>query len=124
MAKILVVDDEALMRQVLRHTLESAGHVVAEAGDGVQALAVYRSFAPQLVVTDVIMPERDGIQTIGDLMRIEPGLPIIAISGGAMDSGDLFLTLARHLGACHTLAKPFGVDELIAAVDDCLEPQG
>ena len=118
MARILVIDDEQMLRRTLRALLERAGHAVVEAEDGVEGMAQFKAQRPDLVLTDIIMPNREGVETIGEMRRQAPELPIIAMSGGGSRGGDLFLTLAERLGA--TLAKPIRQAELLAAVDRCL----
>jgi DNA-binding response OmpR family regulator len=120
MAHILVVDDEPLLRRTLRTILERAGHVVDEAGDGNQALRAFAAERPDLVITDIVMPDREGIETIAQLRGENPGVPIIAMSGGGSAGSTLFLELARQLGATRTLNKPIRQAELLAAVDACL----
>ena len=120
MAHILIVDDEAMLRRTLRAILEKGGHKVSEAGDGKRAIEMFTADKPDLVLTDIIMPNREGIETIGELRRQDPHLPIIAMSGGGRTSAELFLTLASNLGATTTLAKPIRQAELIAAIDASL----
>jgi CheY-like chemotaxis protein len=120
MALILVIDDEQMLRRTLRALLERAGHTVVEAEDGNQGLTQFDNQKPDLVLTDIIMPDREGVETIGELRRRSPQTPIIAMSGGGSVGGDLFLTLAKQLGASATLAKPIRQAELIAAVDEAL----
>ena len=122
MALILVIDDEQMLRRTLRALLERAGHTVVEAEDGDQGLAQFDVQMPDLVLTDIIMPNREGVETIGELRRRAPKTPIIAMSGGGSRGGDLFLTLAEQLGASATLTKPIRQAELIAAVDAALQP--
>jgi len=119
-AHILVVDDDPMLRRTLHAILEKAGHTVVEAEDGKQALALFAANKPDLVLTDIIMPNRDGIETLGELRRQDPRLPIIAMSGGGRTGGELFLKLANGLGATRTLAKPIRQSDLIEAVDACL----
>jgi CheY-like chemotaxis protein len=120
MASILVVDDEPALRRTLRSILEKAGHSVAEAGDGSEALVSFAADKPDLVLTDIIMPNREGVEMIGEMRRRDANLPIIAMSGGGTAGGDLFLTLARHVGATRTLEKPIRQSDLLEAVDACL----
>jgi len=121
MALILVIDDEPMLRRTLRAVLERAGHTVVEAEDGNQGLEQFTVQRPELVLTDIIMPNREGVETIGEMRRQAPDLPIIAMSGGGTRGGDLFLTLAERLGASVTLAKPVRQAELLAAVEACLQ---
>lgn len=120
MAHILVIEDEEMLRRTLRTLLERAGHSVVEAEDGQQGMTLFKTMRPDLVLTDIIMPNREGVETIGEMRREAPDLPIIAMSGGGSRGGDLFLTLAERLGATATLAKPIRQAELLAAVDRCL----
>src|SRR5918993_663597 len=101
MSKILVVDDEVMLRRTLRNMLERAGHVVDEAGDGNQALSRFRTDKPDLILMDIIMPDREGVETVGELRRLDPDIPIIAMSGGGSTGTHLFLDLAMRLGATH-----------------------
>jgi DNA-binding NtrC family response regulator len=123
-AHILLVDDEAALRRTLRIILERAGHTVYEAEDGDQALKMFAAEPPDLVVTDIIMPNREGVGTIDELRRRAPNMPIIAMSGGGSVGGDLFLTLASQLGATATLAKPIRQADLIEAIERCLAGAG
>lgn len=123
MARILVIDDEQMLRRTLRLILERAGHVVYEAEDGNQGLAQFQQERPDLVLTDIIMPNREGAETIGEMRRQAPDLPIIAMSGGGSRGGELFLSLAQKLGASATLQKPIRQADLIAAIDACLGPR-
>ena len=120
MAHILVVDDEPMLRRTLRAILEKAGHTVAEAGDGQQALKIFSANKPDLVLTDIIMPDREGVETIGELRQLDAQVPIIAMSGGGSTGGDLFLTLAIQVGATRTLAKPIRQTDLLEAIAACL----
>ena len=122
MARILVVDDETLVRRTLRAILERAGHVVDEADNGATAMKVFAAETPDLVITDIVMPDREGVETIGDLRRANPDLPIIAISGGGSIGEDFFLTLAAQFGANATLSKPIRQADLLKTVEDCLRP--
>lgn len=121
MARILVVDDEDLVRLTLRQMLEAAGHVVFEAANGRQGVALQAEQPVDLVLTDIIMPEQEGIETIVQLRRKNPKLKIIAISGGGRMKNMDFLKIAANVGADATLAKPFSTKELTEAVNRCLE---
>jgi len=124
MATILVIDDEAQVRTTMRRVLERYGHEVVEAADGRQALQAIVGTPCDLVITDINMPEMDGIEVIMALSERQPGLPIIAISGGGRLPKDLLLTSADMLGAVTTLAKPFEVPDMIAAVERALAESG
>jgi CheY-like chemotaxis protein len=116
MARILIVDDEPQMRRLLREALERAGYSVDEACDGLLALVRFAEHQPDLVITDLIMPQREGLETIQTLRRKCPKVPIIAISGGGRESSSGYLTIAATFGANRVFAKPFRVEELLSAV--------
>jgi len=121
MARILVVDDEELARFTLRDILESAGHKVEEADNGKEAIAIQNGNPFDLIITDIIMPEKEGIETIAELKRDYPDIKIIAISGGGRTKNLDFLTLAGEFGANMVLAKPFTEDALMKCVNACFE---
>ena len=120
MATILLIDDEVLVRQTLGHTLTDSGHTVVYAGDGVEGLQQMRAVNPDLVITDIVMPNQEGIETILALREISAALPIIAISGGGRAGSPNFLDAAAALGATRVLRKPFGTATLLEAVNACL----
>lgn len=119
-ARILVIDDEELVRQTLRLGLESAGHEVAEARNGEDGLLALEKSPADLVITDIIMPEKEGIEMIVELRRRHPRTAILAISGGSRTGNIDFLRMARKLGATASLSKPFTNRQLLEAVDSCL----
>lgn len=120
MPTILVVDDERLGRTVLSKMLRAGGHGVTETENGQQALSYLEHHLVNVVVTDVIMPKKDGLETISEIHRRYPNTKIIAISGGARPSGPGALTTARALGANGTLAKPFRQKALLDLVDQLM----
>lgn len=120
MARILVVDDEAPIRDVMRKMLERAGHVVIEAGDGLEAMQVFEASPTDLVITDILMPDQEGLQTIMELRRDYPDLKIIAISGGGVVGPQTYLRMAEGFGADRTLSKPFTMNDLLEAVRELL----
>jgi CheY-like chemotaxis protein len=107
MAKVLVIDDDPLFREIAQEMLSQVGHDVTLASDGAKIAHLPTEPAPDLAVVDMLMPERDGIETIGDLHARWPGIRVIAVSAGArgLDPG-LLLRAAKALGADATLAKP------------------
>lgn len=115
-AFILVIDDDASARRSLQLVLENAGHSVAAAEDGEAGLALARDLPFDCVVTDMLMPGRDGVSTIMELRRIRPGLRIVAISGSGASGQVDFVKLAQHVGADATLEKPFRSGALLRAV--------
>ena len=116
MARILIVDDDDLIRFTLREMLEGGGHEVLEADTGDACLEMQEATPFDVVVTDIIMPGRDGIETVMELKRTYPDLRVVAISGGGRTHNMSYLDFARRFGADATLAKPFTRDELLAAV--------
>jgi len=120
MTRILLIEDNPLARASLEHALKSAGYEVSTATDGRQGVTVFRRMRQDLVVTDILMPEQEGVQTILELRRMEPTLPVLAISGGLRSDGPDLLKMVRHLGATETLQKPFDKKALLAAVQKCL----
>jgi YesN/AraC family two-component response regulator len=120
MANILIIDDEELVRLTLQQILEEAGHVVREAADGAEGIRLYQESPADLVVTDIIMPDTEGIETIIQLRKHDPAVNIIAISGGGRVRNLDFLDVAEKFGAARVLAKPFEEEELLEAVDECL----
>jgi len=124
MAKILVVDDEALLAKSLSIILTKAGHTVVTAENGKMGLEVFARENPDLVITDIIMPEMEGIEAIQILRSQAPKLPIIAVSGGGRTKNLEFLRVAEKLGANAALGKPFTKEQLLAAVANCLAAAG
>jgi len=121
MARILVIDDDPAIRTTLRKVLEREGHSIREAPDGQAGIDEVDREAPELVIVDLIMPEKEGIETIMELRERHPELTILAISGGGLStdpSGPL--SDAKVLGADGSLAKPFTVERLIRTVDEML----
>lgn len=114
---IVVVDDDEEVRQTLVRILEGVGHTVHPAADGDSGIALCDSVAPDLVITDILMPEKEGIETIRELKRLHPSLRIVAISGGGRAGILDFLDMARALGADEVLQKPFRRSELLEVVD-------
>jgi CheY-like chemotaxis protein len=115
-ARILVVDDEEAIRLVLREALEHAGYEVVEAEDGVAGIEQYHLWRVDLVILDILMPRKDGLETIKELRQVDPAVKIIAISGGVRGSNVDNLALAQALGARRTLAKPFRLHEMLEIV--------
>ncbi|MDD5718540.1 MAG: response regulator [Candidatus Krumholzibacteria bacterium] len=120
MATILVVDDNAKVREFLVESLTHSGHQVVTTGHGREAVELVRTHSAQLVITEIIMPEKDGIEVIHELRQVFPNLKVIAISGGGRSDPANYLRSALLLGADRVLAKPFGNSELCAMVDQLL----
>lgn len=116
MARILVVDDEPMLRGVVRKMLERNGHEVVDAADGALGIEAYRQLPTDIVLTDIVMPNKDGIQLIIELKKEFPSVRLIAMSGGARTSERDFLEVAKQCGVRQVLHKPFSRAELEAAV--------
>ena len=114
MSKILVIDDEELVRTLLRSILEIDGHAVTEAGDGRTGIALYREQRADLVITDLLLPELSGLETIIELTREFLNVKVIAISG--IHGEPEIFARARLLGARRTFQKPFNPQDLLQAV--------
>jgi CheY-like chemotaxis protein len=120
MALIMVVDDDRHVQLALRQIVESAGHSAIEAGNGQEAIEMFEEYRPDLVITDIFMPQTDGIETIRAIRRCQPDARIIAISGGYVGSGWNYLGSVVVLGADLALQKPFTVSQMTAAIDRLL----
>lgn len=120
MTRILVIDDDGLIRETVRRMLEGAGYEVLEAEDGAAGLRQVTQDPPDLVLTDIYMPGKEGIETIREMRQVSPRLKIIAISGSSWNSGHDALSSAKLLGADRTLPKPFRREQLLASIRECL----
>ena len=122
MARILIIDDDDQFRTMLRKMFEKAGYVdIEEANDGAVGMKIFRQRPFDLVITDIIMPDKEGIETIMETRKDFPAIKIIAMSGGGKIGPDNYLVMAGHLGAGRTLAKPFQQSELVNAVRELLK---
>ena len=118
MAKVLVIDDEKSVREMARRMLESEHHTVVEAVDGIEGFEVFQEEQPDVVVTDIIMPNADGLEIIRRILQINPKAKIIAMSGGGRIASETYLKYARKFGAATVLSKPFSPDELLSLIRD------
>jgi DNA-binding NtrC family response regulator len=121
MAKILLVDDEEQLRSMLKIVLEDAGHEVEEAGNGKEAAEKYQRRPVELMVTDIVMPDEEGIETIIKFRKSHPNAKILAMSGGGRKGRLDYLELAQKFGAHGTLAKPFSNSEFLTKVSIVLQ---
>lgn len=121
--RILVIDDDDMVRTFVRRALEGEGYVVSMAANGYEAMVQFRQFHPDGVITDLLMPERDGIETILEIRRLAPETPIIAITGGMTAMGSVYLKTAERLGADAVLSKPFTVTQLLTTVETLMNPK-
>lgn len=117
MATILIIDDDAALRALLREILEPAGHSVLEAGNGHAASSILQAVSVNLVLTDLVMPEQDGLAVIATVRSQFPSIAIIAMSGGLTNSS-LYLDIAKKIGAHALLPKPFSSDQLLTAISE------
>jgi CheY-like chemotaxis protein len=120
MAQILIIDDDALFRSMLGATLVHFGHSVVEAGNGAQGLELFQRTRPDLIITDLVMPQMEGFEVLMNFKKLHPLAKIIVMSGGVRGQTVDFLEMATRLGASGVLAKPFSTDVLINAIDALL----
>lgn len=117
MRKILLIDDESGLVEELKILLTENGFSVCSASNGREGVSLFHVFLPDLVITDILMPEQEGIETILELKKASPDLRIIAISGGGLVEATDYLKLALQVGADASLQKPFKFDELLTCID-------
>jgi YesN/AraC family two-component response regulator len=120
--RILVIEDEPLVRVAIKKRLEIEGFEVTTADDGQKGVKSFRDHPADLVITDIIMPEKEGIECIKELTRDFPGIKIIAISGGGRIGPFDYLDLAEKFGASRTFKKPFEWPDMIRAIHELLGP--
>jgi DNA-binding NtrC family response regulator len=120
MKRVLIIDDDEQLRALLFEILDRAGFEVIEAANGEEGLKRYREQPIDLVITDLIMPEKEGVETIVELRREFPNARVVAISGGGRAGGRDYLPIAARLGASRTVAKPFTSQEILEAVRETL----
>jgi CheY-like chemotaxis protein len=113
MTRILIIDDEPYVRAFMRQALERAGYVVSEAANGCEGLRLYTSLRPDCVITDLYMPEKEGLESITEMRQHAHRARIIAISGGVDAYLFSFLKAAKQLGADAVLSKPFSAEALL-----------
>jgi DNA-binding response OmpR family regulator len=120
-ARILIIDDDVEMRHMISRVLRNAHHEPVETTNGVEGLRSFQNEPTSIVITDIVMPHRDGIETICEMRATGLKVGIIAISGGGVRDGALYLSLSKELGADVILQKPFRAADLVAAVDGLLQ---
>lgn len=120
MAKILIVDDDHALLQILAVTLREAGHEITVARDGREAGDLLKRIKVDLLITDIVMPNKEGVETIVDARRDAPDMKILAMSGGGLVPAAQYLFIAQKLGADSVLSKPFHREELLAAIGQLL----
>ena len=120
MSTVLVVDDDPMVRKLIRRTLEKEGFTILEAADGKQCMEIYRKTLPEVVLVDIIMPEKDGLTAIREIKSINAQASVIAISGGLVLIPQAYLDAATETGADYSLSKPIDRKELVFTVNRCL----
>ncbi|MDF1560470.1 MAG: response regulator [Bacteroidales bacterium] len=120
MAGVLIVEDDADLREMLRDALEKRKFTVITAANGREAIARFRPSVIDLVVTDLLMPEEDGLMVIMKIRELKPSVKMIAISGGGKAGPGSYLLMASTLGADHVFSKPFLPSELLQKVREIL----
>lgn len=117
MEKIMVIDDSKEIRELIAKILTSNGYIVLEAENGKKGCELYKEHPTKLVIVDIFMPEKDGIETINEIKSENPEAKVIAISG---EPSQLFLNIIKNLGADHILSKPLKMDEFLGTVHSLL----
>lgn len=120
MSSVLVVDDDLEIQEMLQTILEEENYLVVTAEDGNAAFEKFQSNPVDIVIMDLIMPGQEGIETIMKIKRISPQTPIIAISGGGINTPDVYLKNAQILGADRSLCKPFRKSEILSLLGELL----
>jgi DNA-binding response OmpR family regulator len=123
MPGILIVEDDEDLREMLKISLVKRKYTVLEASDGKEAILHFKPAITDLVVTDLIMPDEDGLKVIMKLKEIKPEIKIVAISGGGKAGPGNYLNVARALGADEVLPKPFSLKDLISKIDSLLSTE-
>jgi CheY-like chemotaxis protein len=120
MPGVLIVEDDKELREMLKMSLLRSGFTVLEAGNGKEAITHFKPSLTDLVVTDLIMPEEDGLKVVIKLRELKPSIKIIAISGGGKVGPGSYLNLAKALGADAIYSKPFSISDLTAKIEQLL----
>lgn len=118
--RILIIDDDVVSREILNEAMEPEGYTLANAPDGKVGVNLHKENPFDLIITDIIMPEMEGLETIRELRRISPHVKIIAVTGGGYFGADGYLKMADKLGADLTFGKPFNIPKIIEGVRQLL----
>ena len=121
MARILIIDDDVNFLKMLRQMLERAGHTVIDAANGKIGAKLFREDRTEVIITDIFMPEKDGIELIRELKQEFPAVRIISMSGGGRKSQFSYLEMAEALGADRSFSKPFERQEILEAIQELVE---
>ena len=124
MARILLIDDDDSVRSVLSKILAHYGHTVIEARNGNEGLELFKDARADLLITDIVMPEKEGLEVLMELRKIHPPVKIIAISGGGRFSAMDYLQTAKLMGATRVLEKPFTQEVLMTTINELLVDGG
>jgi DNA-binding response OmpR family regulator len=120
MASILVMDDDPQIRRMVVKALATQNHTIREAENGIEGLSLLREEGADLVISDIFMPKKEGIETILEIRRIAPNTKIIAISGGGFSGRGGYLAMAEKLGADRIMQKPLRLNEFLSVVTELL----
>jgi CheY-like chemotaxis protein len=123
MACILIVEDDKDLREMLRDSLVKRKHTVLEASNGKEAILRFKPSITDLLITDLIMPDEDGLKLIMDIKTLKPAIKIIAISGGGKAGPGNYLDVAKALGANAVFSKPFSLKDLLTKIGELLNPE-
>lgn len=118
MTKVLIIEDDEVIRNMIRELLLKAGYRVSVAENGVEGVKLFKQGTFELIITDIIMPEKEGIETIMEIKRHSPDVKIIAVSGGGRLQANDYLDMAEKLGANRVFSKPFQINDFIKAVKE------
>lgn len=121
MQRILIIDDETNILLMLKKMLERSGYEIDLASNGEEGLRLFRNTPSDLVITDIIMPEKEGLETIREMRKMQPEMKIIAMSGGGKISADNYLETAKIFGASRIIEKPFTQQAMVSTVKELLE---
>ena len=121
MKRILIIDDETNILLMLKKMLERAGYEIDLASNGEEGLRLFSNASFDLVITDIIMPEKEGLETIREMRKMQPEMKIIAMSGGGKISADNYLETAKIFGASRIMEKPFTQQAMVSTVKELLE---
>lgn len=122
MAHILLIDDDPAVQELFVQVLKGAGYTVTLASDGREGMRRMREETPDLIISDIMMPDMDGLEVLMELRAEKPELPVIVISGGMRSSAFSFLPHAKKMGASLTFEKPVDMDVLLKGIQDLLGP--
>ena len=120
MARILLVDDDDFTRKMVSHLLTASGHTLIEARNGVEGMEKLSSEMPDIIITDIIMAEKEGLGFIQDIRQRSTTVPIVAISAGGLYSNTNYLQIAESVGANTTLQKPLDANQLLTVISNLL----